>query len=161
MIRKITSIVTLCLLVLYSVDSFPCTALYIPQSPHQVFATNIDWNFGGGIIYINKRDVQKTSAYVTPPQTPLQWTSKYMSITIDQTGLEFPWEGMNEQGVAITLAQLPSTRLAAINSQPEVNGSQFIQYLLDTSASTVDAIANSQSVQVTGPFAAEEHYIVC
>jgi penicillin V acylase-like amidase (Ntn superfamily) len=120
----------------------------------------MDWYGGAGLIFINKRNVHKQSAFVPPPQVPLQWTSKYMSITFTETGLEFPWEGMNEKGVSAHLL-LAATVLPTTDTVPAVNSMQWLQYILDTSATTTEAIANAQATQVTGPFDPGEHYIVC
>jgi len=142
--------------------AYPCTGFLLPQSPDQVVAVDMDWQTGQGLIFINKRDVQKTSAFVSPPQTPLQWISKYMSITLSQTGLEFPWEGMNEKGLSAHIMLLQTTALPPTSDpRPAVNGFQWMQYILDTSATTAEAITNAQGVRVTGPFGTDEHYLVC
>jgi len=159
-IKQLVSLVCL-FVVLLSQPVFPCTSLFLPSSPDSVLAANLDWATGTGIIYINKRDVQKTATFVNYPFTPLQWTSKYMSLTLSETGLEFPWEGMNEKGLAINSLMLPSTRLPVGSTAPAVNGMQFMQYLLDTSATTAEAIANAQSAQIAGAYATSQHYFLC
>jgi len=69
---------------------------------------------------------------------------------------------MNEKGVSVNLLLLTATVLPpATDPRPAVNGLQFAQYLLDTSATTSQAISNAQSTRVSGPFGAEEHYFVC
>jgi len=141
--------------------AYPCTTLLLPQSPGQVVATNMDWATGQGLIFVNKRDVRKQSVFIPAPQTPLAWTSKYMSVTFSQSGREFPWEGMNEKGLSVNVLQLPATQLARPDSVPAVNGLQWVQYILDTSATTSEAIANAQSVRVGGSFANTQHYFVC
>ena len=155
----------LCLISLFlalaPVPTYPCTALFLPQSPHQVVAANMDWSSGAGLMYVNKRDVLKTSAFISPPLTALQWTSKYMSVTLSQTGLEFPWEGMNEMGVSVNLLYNQNSQAPQGSNAPAVNGMQFVQYILDTSATTTEAIANAQSVQINSPFAQTEQYFVC
>jgi penicillin V acylase-like amidase (Ntn superfamily) len=159
-IKKFVFLISVSLLVLPGL-AYPCTTLFLPQSRDQVVAANMDWSTGTGLMYINKRDVLKTSAFVSPPLTPLQWTSQYMSLTLTPIGLEFPWEGMNEMGVSVTLLSNPNTLLPQGSDAPAVNGLQFVQYLLDTSATTAEAVANTQSVQVAGPFGALVQYVVC
>ncbi len=149
------------ILSLLPVLSYPCTTLFLPQSPDQVVATNMDWLSERGLAFINKRDVQKTSAFVNPPQTALQWTSKYMSLTFSHTGREFPWEGMNEKGVAVNILLLPTTQLPPVSAAPALNSLQFIQYILDTAATTAEAVAETKSVRITGPFGVAEHFFVC
>ena len=48
--------------------AYACTALMLPQSPNQVLAANMDWATPQGLILINKRDVQKTSALIPAPR---------------------------------------------------------------------------------------------
>ena len=159
-VNKVVFLISVFLLLL-PVLAYPCTTLFLPQSPHQVVAANMDWSTGTGLMFINKRDVLKTSAFVNPPLTPLQWTSQYMSLTLSPIGLEFPWEGMNEMGLSVTLLSNPNTLLPQGSNAPAVNGLQFVQYILDTSANTAEAIANTQSVQIAGPFGALVQYVVC
>jgi penicillin V acylase-like amidase (Ntn superfamily) len=148
--------------VFLSVVGYPCTSLFLPGSPDAVVAADMDWVSGGGLVYINKRDVLKTSAFVYPRQYALQWTSKYMSLALSQTGREFPWEGMNEKGLSVNILLFSNAQLPPSNGlTPEVNGLQFVQYLLDTSATTAEAVANAQNVQIAGLFAPSEHYFVC
>lgn len=151
----------LCLLfLLQSSNLYPCTIFLLPHSPDQVVAVDVDWWSSGGLVFINKRNILKQSAFVDSSQTPLQWTSKYMSITFSAIGLDFPWGGMNEAGLsAEVLAAYP--QLPPVDSRPAVNGIQWAQYILDTSASVAEAVQNAELVRVTGPFAGQQHYFVC
>jgi penicillin V acylase-like amidase (Ntn superfamily) len=141
--------------------AFPCTTLLLPQSPDQILATNMDWNTPQGVIFINKRDVRKVSAFIPASQTPLAWTSQYMSLTFSQTGREFPWEGFNEKGLVVNVLELAKTQLPYPNSLPAVNGLQWIQYILDTSATLPEAVNNAQNARVFGSFSNTVQYFVC
>ena len=155
------SLLSMSLVLALSVQLYPCTALFLPQSTDQVVAVNMDWTTGHGLIFINKRNVHKQAALVSG-QTPLQWTSKYMSVSFTETGLEFPWDGMNEKGLSVELLLSNSTVLPpASDPRPAVNGIQWVQYILDTAATTAEAITNAEATRVTGPFGAPEHYFVC
>ena len=155
------SLFSMSLVLALSVQLYPCTALFLPQSADQVVAVNMDWTTGHGLIFINKRNVHKQAALVSG-QTPLQWTSKYMSVSFTETGLEFPWDGMNEKGLSVELLLSNSTVLPpASDPRPAVNGIQWVQYILDTAATTAEAITNAEATRVTGPFGAPEHYFVC
>lgn len=155
------SALSISLVLALSVPLYPCTVLFLPQSAGQVVAINMDWTTGQGLIFINKRNVHKQAAFVSG-QTPLQWTSQYMSVSFTETGLEFPWEGMNEKGLSVHLLLSNSTVLPpASDPRPAVNGIQWVQYILDTSATTAQAITNAEATRVTGPFGALEHYFVC
>lgn len=162
--RRFVNVVCLPVLLFALIENpyaYTCTVLLVPQPSGPVLAANMDWPNPQGLILINKRDVQKTSAFIPAPQAPLSWTSKYMSLTFTQTGREFPWEGINEKGLAVTILQLAKTELPLPNSLPGVNGLQWVQYILDTSATVGDAITNAQSARVAGAFANTEHYFVC
>ena len=155
------SVLSISLVLALSVQLYPCTALFLPQSADQVVAVNMDWTTGQGLIFINKRNVHKQAAFVSG-QTPLRWTSKYMSVSFTETGLEFPWDGMNEKGLSVELLLSNSTVLPpASDPRPAVNGIQWVQYILDTAATTAEAITNAEATRVTGPFGTPEHYFVC
>jgi len=142
-----------------SLNVYPCTSVFFDGRFEPLVGKNQDWFQGNGAVFINKRDVQKTAIFV---KNPLTWTSKYMSATFTQSGREFPWEGMNERGVSVTIMWLDSTVLPpTTDSRPAINGLQFIQYLLDTSASTDQAIAHALGTRVEGPVADKVHYFVC
>jgi Penicillin V acylase and related amidases len=38
---------------------------------------------------------------IQPPEKPIEWISKYGSITFNQSGREFPHGGINEKGLVI------------------------------------------------------------
>ncbi len=147
-------------LILTTVLCYPCTTLLLPQSPDQIVAGNMDWSSGRGLIYINKRDEQKQAVLAGSTGTPLQWTSRYMSLTFNQTGREFPLEGVNEMGLSVTTLLFTSAQLVPSGALSDVNGLQWVQYILDTSATAAEAVANAQNVRINGVFP-KEHYFVC
>jgi len=147
------------LLLLYvATPANACTAFFVEGSPNAVVAKNLDWFTGQGLIYINKRNVKKTSIFVHG-QTPLTWVAKYVSGTLTQSGIDFPYDGMNEAGFAVTGLQLLTTVVPPADARPAVDYLQFMQYLLDTSASTAEAIANAQKVRIGDN--SKIHYFAC
>ncbi len=124
-------------------------------------AKNLDWYSGQGRILINKRSVEK-QAILVDTQRPLRWTSRYASLTFSGNGQEFPWEGMNEAGLSVnSLLQLdpyPVVSAASV-ALPSVGYVQWIQYILDTSASLSEAIANAKRVRIGAGLTL--HYFVC
>jgi len=65
-----------------------------------LFGRNYDWNFGDGLIFVNKRGVAKTSSGSESPN-PAKWISRYGSVTFNQYGRENPTGGMNEAGLVV------------------------------------------------------------
>src|SRR5579859_3343763 len=94
--------------------AYACTTFFVHGSADAVVAKNLDWPSGGGAIYINKRNVRKVAAFIRA-STPLTWTSKYKSLTYTETGRDFPWEGINEAGVAVHMLELSSSVVPPAN----------------------------------------------
>ncbi len=138
---------------------FSCTVFFEQGSPSAVVAKNFDYFSGQGVIYINKRHVRK-QAILIGGQNPLKWSSKYMSLTLTQSGLEFPFEGMNEMGLSVnSLRLLPTQNPPTVDSKPGIEMLQWIQYILDTSSTVDEAISNAGKVRVA--VLSTLHYFVC
>lgn len=138
-----------------SVRGYPCTAFFLIGSPDSVVAKTLDWFDGRGLIFINKRDILKDAL-----STSFHWKSRYMSMTLTQTGRDFPWEGMNEAGLSANILELAgSLAPPPENPLPSLEQTQWIQYILDTSANLRDAELAAEKVRV-GP-TTTVHYFVC
>ena len=96
-----------------------CTTFCLDHGGRLVFGRNHDWNVGDGLVIINKRDVTKTSILVALKQTnkALTWTSKFGSVTFNQSGREFPLGGINEAGLVVESMMLDDTYYS--KSDPE------------------------------------------
>jgi penicillin V acylase-like amidase (Ntn superfamily) len=97
---------------LYVSTALPCSTFFDSGSEEAVVAKNLDWNSGDGLMFINKRNVRKKGALVGS-EIAAAWTSKYMSLTLTETGLEFPWEGLNEKGLSVFQPRLSNGRAVA------------------------------------------------
>jgi choloylglycine hydrolase len=84
-----------------------------------------------------------------PPEIPLQWISRYGSLTFSQCGREFPSAGMNEAGLVIEQMTLRESQYPEMDERPGVNPLQLIQHLLDTCATVDEALAAFRDVRVT------------
>lgn len=91
--KKISLIFTIFLFV----NSYACTTFVLKTENDLVFGRNLDWVSDNGVVVVNKRNVKKTSL-IFPPEKPVEWISKYGSVTFNQFGAEFPFGGMNEEG---------------------------------------------------------------
>jgi choloylglycine hydrolase len=145
------------LFILASSVAYPCTTFQIP-TPEPIVAKNFDWHSGQGLVFINKRNVRKT-AILVGQQAPLTWKSKYMSLTFNMAGRDFPSEGLNEAGLSVDILVLRQKAYPnGTDSLPFVSRLQWVQYILDTSATLGDAIQQAQKANILIP---KSHYFVC
>jgi penicillin V acylase-like amidase (Ntn superfamily) len=79
---------------------------------------------------------------------PLEWQSRYGSITVSIYGVGTV-DGLNEKGLAAHALYLHSTELSARDrAQPGLQTALWAQYLLDQAASVTEAIALMQNIQL-------------
>jgi len=166
---KSIRIFALFFLVSFSSSIFPCTGFFVEGSPHPIVAKNLDWYFDQGLIFINKRNMEKKSDLIFN-QKNLTWISKYMNLTITQDGRDFPWEGINEKGLTVNVFQLVNSIVPpSSDPRPAIELTQWIQYMLDTSATVNEVIQNAKKIRVAqtpratpGPLpTTTAHYFVC
>lgn len=84
-----------------------------------------------------------------PPAKPLEWISRYGSISFSQCGKEFPSAGMNEKGLVMLQMTLPETIYPKANEKPGVNQMQVIQYVLDTCKDVEEVIEGFNDLVIT------------
>ncbi|MBE9509247.1 MAG: linear amide C-N hydrolase, partial [Bacteroidetes bacterium] len=124
-----------------------------------VFGRNYDFPVGVGHIHINKRNMRKI-AFIRPPEKPLEWISKYGSITFNQIGKEFPYGGMNEAGLVIEQMWLQETVYPQLDERYGLSELQWIQYQLDNSKSVKDVIASDSLVRISFTSVSPLHFLV-
>ncbi|HEY6807121.1 MAG TPA: linear amide C-N hydrolase [Pyrinomonadaceae bacterium] len=124
-----------------------CTTFCLVNKSEVLFGRNYDWILGDGLLFVNKRGVQK-SATIIDSETGRKWTSKFGSITFNQYGRENPAGGMNEAGLVVELMWLTDTEYPKANATPAVGSQEWIQFILDTAATTDEAIRNAASVRI-------------
>lgn len=147
------------LLVAYSSSLFACTTFCLKHDKALVFGKNYDWNIGYGLVFINKRGIEKASA-VAAGETALSWVSKYGSVSFNQYGREFPLGGMNEAGLVIELMWLDDSEYPAPDERPAIGTTQWIQYQLDMAGSVNELLQLAKKVRITSR-SAKIHYLVC
>jgi choloylglycine hydrolase len=143
------------LLTAYAPAIHACTTFCLKNNAEVLFGKNYDWMIGDGLIFVNKRGVSKMSSEEV---NPAKWVSKYGSVTFNQYGWESPSGGMNEEGLVIELMWLDDTQYPAPDERPAVDVLEWIQYNLDTSASTDHVIRNSSTIRISS--AVKLHYLV-
>lgn len=134
-----------------------CTTFCLVGKGEVLFGGNYDWNIGDGLIFTNKRGVAKTAQVGDSPK-PARWVSKYGSVTFNQYGRENPTGGMNEMGLVVQLMWLDDTEYPKDDARPTLGTQEWIQYLLDTSATVAQAIRNAEGVRIVSEV--KLHYLV-
>lgn len=140
----------ICIALIFAVQitSHACTTFCISTVSEIVFGKNYDWSIDFGILFTNKKGVEKIS-FVTS-ETPAKWVSKYGSVSFNQFGREFPSGGMNEAGLVVELMWLDGTKYPSPDDRPAVGGTlSWIQYQLDNSATIEDVIASDKLIRIT------------
>ena len=144
---------------IFQTDLKACTTFCFKNANQMVLCKNLDWDFGYGHIEINKRGLFK-KAFVTNDETPIEWISKYGSITFNHIGKEFPLGGMNEAGLVIEEANYYWTKYPKVDDRPTLNELQWIQYQLDNSSTVEEVINSDLAVRISGSLF-NIHYLVC
>lgn len=138
----------------------PCTTLsFVDENNNRVFGKSFDWYFAHGMLFINKRNVYK-EALLTTEGEPLQWVSRFGSITFNQHAKDFPLGGMNEAGLVVEIMVGPTQDIPASSTLKNVNEVQLIQYLLDTSSNIAEVTENLQDLRIAR-VVQDVHYLVC
>lgn len=157
MLRTLTSTVFIFTLLISTPAAFACTTFCLKNSGEVLFGKNYDWSLGDGIIFVNKRGMEKMSS-VDNEKNVAKWTSKYSSVTFNQYGWEQPSGGMNETGVVIELMWLDDAKYPKADARPALGVLDWIQFQLDTSGSTAEVIRNSENVRIASQIPL--HYLV-
>ncbi len=136
-----------------------CTTICLRSEKRIVLANNEDIFLENGMVFTNHVGIKKT-ALIMPPEKPLQWVSRYGSMTFSQCGKEFPSAGMNTAGLAIEQMTLLETVYPALDEKPAVKELQLIQFLLDTCGTVDEGLEAMKQVRVSQA-ACPIHYMLC
>jgi penicillin V acylase-like amidase (Ntn superfamily) len=110
-----------------------------------VFGRNYDYPFGEGMVLVNPRGVAKASL---GERSPARWVSRYGNVTFNQYGKDSPMGGINEKGLVVEVMQLDEAVYPAADSRPALGSLEWIQHLLDTSASVDEALKAAKKVRI-------------
>jgi penicillin V acylase-like amidase (Ntn superfamily) len=138
----------------------PCTAFLAALNGAPVIGKTYDWDMGQGLVFVNKRGVAKQSVSLKPGDRPATWVSRYMSVTFNQYGREFPNGGINEAGLVVEVLWLDATIYAVPDERPTVNEAQWIQYQLDNFANVAEAVAAIDRLRISRVYG-KVHYFMC
>lgn len=156
--KKIKTLMSLFISFQLITTNYACEALSFVDSKKDIWMSkDFMYDFGAGRVFINQRNVQKTSFSLAWKRA--KWQSKYASVTFNQPARDFPFGGMNEKGLGMEIlwhnAEFPTDGTGHV-----INESQLIQYVLDMSATTEEAIDLIKSVHIKRIYA-YVHYMIC
>jgi len=135
-----------------------CTSFMIKHPDGPLMAKNFDWDVAEGFLVVNPRSLTKT-ALVAEGLTPVQWSSRYGSVTFNQYGREFPLGGLNEVGLAMEVLWLDGTTYPEAAGRRSIGTLQWLQYCLDSYRSVADVVASASELAISGP--ASVHFLAC
>jgi penicillin V acylase-like amidase (Ntn superfamily) len=159
LIKKLP-IVVIILLTGLSTTSYPCTTFCLKNGNQIVYGRNFDFPFGSGFIATNRKDLLKV-AFLSPNERPISWVSKYGSITFNQIGMEFPYEGMNEKGLVVAQMYFEASKYPLSDNREAINCLQWIQYQLDVSSTIYDVIASDTFLRISNEMPVGIHFLIC
>ena len=140
--------------------AWTCSFFKYQRSQDTIVAKSYDWNMGHGLLSVNKRGLKKRSLALHPGDRPLQWTSRFGSVTFNQYAIEFPIGGTNEAGLSIEILWLSGSRFPDQSRLPTLNESQWVQYFLDTASSVQQVEERLHHLRISQVMA-PVHYAVC
>lgn len=156
---SLLSIITFYTVFLIAFEANACTTFCLQDGEHIVFGRNFDFPVGYGHVVVNKRNVRKTGM-VRPPEKLFEWTSRFGSVSFNQNGREFPYGGINEQGLVIEQMALNESEYPAIDERYGLTELQWIQYHLDNSANVEEVLASQKILRISPQSVAGLHFLV-
>jgi choloylglycine hydrolase len=143
-------------------SSQACTVFCIDKGGSLVIGRNEDWDFGEGMVVVNKRNQTKIALrYWNESKDNLaRWTSKYGSISFVQYGREIDLGGMNEAGLVVNGLELDETEYPVADACPSLSIDQLIQYILDNFQSVDEISAGIRHIRLRLGGLIKRHYFV-
>ncbi len=159
MIKKllVTILSILFVLCLAVGEALACTTFCLRGPGEVLFGRNYDFPIGDALMFVNKRGLSKTATN-GDSNNPAKWVAKYGSVTFNQFGRENPTGGMNEMGLVVEQMWLDETEYPKDDARPTLGTQEWMQYLLDTSATTAEAVKNAEGVRIVSEV--KVHYLV-
>lgn len=135
------------------------TAVFVNQDGVKLLGKNQDVPYDGAYFFTNKKGIYKT-AMIMPQECPMEWVSKYGSVTISQVSKEFPNGGMNEVGLVVEQTTLWESSYPEEKKLPAIGELQWIQLMLDTCATVEEAKYKAECIRISSPLS-RLHYMIC
>lgn len=125
-----------------------CTSFCLNTSKGTFFGSNLDLQWGDGLIFANRRDINKEGYLTSTLGKTAKWRSKYGSLTFNLVGREYAWCGINEAGLVISTMFLDDSKLPEADARPPLVSGFWVQYMLDNCKSVAEVIAADQVVRL-------------
>lgn len=135
-----------------------CTSFSFEHEGAVIFATNYDNDFAPGMIYVNKKNVQKRGWEPGTSGKTAAWVSRYGSVTFSCVGYQLAWAGMNEAGLVMSTMSLAETKNPPPDERPALVSPFWVQYMLDTCATVEEVIESDRRIRISDT---HDHYLVC
>lgn len=135
----------LLLLALLPAAADACTTIAFTDRTRPILAYNFDFPIGQAVVLINKKGLAKVSE---TERRPARWQARYASITFNMFGRDSPMTGMNEAGLATSQMWLDEARYEAPDDRPTIGVAEWMQYVLDTSATVDEALEAIAKVRI-------------
>jgi len=126
-------------------QSSHCSA-FVSETNKIILGKNLDWEFGNGLIIFNPKHQAKKSIV---GKKPLNWESKFSSITFNQFGKNLPLGGMNEAGLVIEELSTWPVDYSNDSSLSYINEFEWVQYNLDSYATISEVIENVNNYSIS------------
>jgi penicillin V acylase-like amidase (Ntn superfamily) len=145
--KRLLRIASLAVAVLYLAPtlSLACSAFCLVDGDTAAVGRNFDWVGDYGLIFVNKRGIEKTAFHV---DKPVKWESKYGSVSFNILGREFAIDGVNEAGLVLATLWLEDSQYEPADKRHAILNGQWVQYQLDTAATVKEVIASLATVRV-------------
>lgn len=140
-------------LLLHSQEAYTCSSFSMKSGDLLVFGYNMDWNFGDGRVYVNKRYVAKTAfetisnSGVTIENTAT-WQAKYGSVGFSLGPSQTLGAGMNEAGLVISVMLLTATGYPQPDARTSIDLAQWVGFQLDNCQSVEEVIASDRNIRI-------------
>jgi penicillin V acylase-like amidase (Ntn superfamily) len=122
-----------------------CTTLAFTDPARPVMAYNFDFHIGQGAVLVNKSGLAKKSE---TEGNPARWLARHASVTFVMFGRDSPMTGLNDAGLAVSQMWLDEARYENADGRPTIGVLEWMQYVLDTSATVDEALENIKKLRI-------------
>lgn len=136
------------------INTNACTNIRLSYLNQYVVGHNFDWPIKYAYIVINPAGIKRQSVNLKNNGMPLQWVSKYGSVTINAVDKNKHVDtttspsGINQYGLSASILWLDDAKYPEITKQPVIGTAEWPQYFLDNSKTVAEAIKLAQKIDV-------------
>jgi len=127
-----------------------CTTFTIKTDSELIFGRNLDVECDIGNVFINPRKQNKTAYFPkSSKEIPIEWKSKFGSITFNQICKDIPHGGINEKGLLVEHLYLEESIYEQADARPALISHQWVQYMLDNCETVNEIIESCSRVRIS------------